>query len=249
MCDDSGAAPNCPCQGQQLRHFAFTHFSKVPLIFAAMTVAEKAERIYSRPEDRADAIVHVLGVLFAINAGAWLLFHVSGLSVIVSVSVYCAGLFAMLTASAAYNLAPQGRTREILRRFDHAAIFVMIAATYTPFAANRLGHPAGDWILGAIWLCAGVGVAMKTLLPRRFELASVAFYIAMGWMIIAVIKPLVARVSVADLWLLLGGGLVYCAGVAFYLSERLPFHKAIWHGFVLLAAILQFASIVGEFAV
>jgi hemolysin III len=212
-----------------------------------MTMVEKAERIYSRLEARADAIVHVLGVLFAINAGAWLLFHVTGLSVVVSVSIYCAGLFAMLSASAAYNLAPQGRLREILRRFDHAAIFIMIAATYTPFAANRLGHPAGDWILGAIWLCATVGVTMKMLFPRRFELASVAFYIAMGWMIVAVIRPLVANVGLLDLWLLLGGGLVYCAGVAFYMSERLPYHKAIWHGFVLAAAILQFASIAGEF--
>jgi len=213
-----------------------------------MSIAERAERIYSRLELRADAIVHVLGVLFAINAGAWLLFQVTGLSVVVSVSVYCAGLFAMLAASAAYNLAPQGRPREILRRFDHSAIFIMIAATYTPFAANRLGHPAGDVILAAIWLCATIGVAIKMLFPRRFELASVAFYIAMGWMIVAVIKPLVANVGLIDLWLLLGGGLVYCAGVAFYLSERLPYHKAIWHGFVLAAAILQFASIAGEFA-
>jgi len=214
-----------------------------------MSVAEKAKRIYSDREDRADAAVHVLGVLFAVGAGVWLLFHVSGFSVVASVAVYCAGLLAMLSASAAYNLAPEGRTREILRRVDHSAIFIMIAATYTPFAANRLGHPAGDWILGAIWLCAIVGVTMKMLFPRRFELASVVFYIAMGWMIIAVIKPLVARVSLIDLWLLLGGGLVYCAGVPFYLRERMPYHKAIWHGFVLAAAISQFASIVGEFAV
>src|SRR6201996_95990 len=112
-----------------------------------MTIAERAERIYSRIEHRADAVIHVLGILFAINAGLWLLFHVTGVSVVVSVSVYCAGLFAMITASAAYNLAPDGRAREILRRFDHAAIFLMIAATYTPFAANRLGEPTGNIIL------------------------------------------------------------------------------------------------------
>src|ERR1700679_3664640 len=108
-----------------------------------MTIAERAERIYSQVEDRADLVIHVLGVLFAINAGLWLLFHVTGLSVGVSVSVYCVGLFAMITASAAYNLTPDGRAREILRRFDHSAIFIMIAATYTPFAANRLGEPTG----------------------------------------------------------------------------------------------------------
>ena len=214
-----------------------------------MTIAERAERIYSQIEDRADLVIHIIGVLFAINAGLWLLFHVTALSVVVSVSVYCVGLFAMLSASAAYNLAPEGRAREILRRFDHAAIFIMIAATYTPFAANRLGEPAGDIILAAIWVCATIGVTLKMLFPRRFELASVAFYIGMGWMIIAVIKPLASHVASADLWLLLGGGLVYCAGVAFYLIERIPFHKAIWHAFVLTAAILQFAAIAGEFTI
>lgn len=214
-----------------------------------MTIAERAERIYSQIENRADLVIHVLGVLFAINAGLWLLFHVTGLSVVVSVSVYCVGLLAMITASAAYNLTPDGRVREILRRFDHSAIFIMIAATYTPFAANRLGEPTGDIILAAIWLCATIGVILKMVFPRRFELASVAFYIGMGWMIIAVIKPLAAHVAVADFWLLMGGGLVYCSGVAFYLTERIPFHKAIWHAFVLVAAILQFASIAGEFTI
>jgi hemolysin III len=214
-----------------------------------MTITQRAERIYSLVENRADLAIHVLGVLFAINAGLWLLFHVTGLSVVVSVSVYCVGLFAMLTASAAYNLAPEGRAREILRRFDHAAIFIMIAATYTPFAANRLGEPTGDIILAAIWLCATIGVTMKMIFPRRFELASVAFYIGMGWMIIAVIRPLAARVATADFWLLMGGGIVYCSGVAFYLIERIPFHKAIWHAFVLVAAVLQFAAIAGEFTI
>jgi hemolysin III len=214
-----------------------------------MSISERAERIYSLVEDRADLVIHVIGVLFAINAGLWLLFHVTGLSVVVSVSVYCIGLFAMLTASAAYNLAPEGGAREILRRFDHSAIFIMIAATYTPFAANRLGEPTGDIILAAIWLCATVGVIMKMIFPRRFELASVAFYIGMGWMIIAVIRPLAAHVASADLWLLLGGGVVYCSGVAFYLIERIPFHKAIWHAFVLVAAVLQFAAIAGEFTI
>ncbi|MGH6870679.1 MAG: PAQR family membrane homeostasis protein TrhA [Rhizomicrobium sp.] len=212
-----------------------------------MTVIEKAERIYSRLEHRADALIHLIGVLFAINAGLWLLFHVTGLPVVVSVSVYCLGLFAMLSASAAYNLAPEGRARDILRRFDHSAIFIMIAATYTPFAANRLGEPEGNLILAAIWICATIGVAMKMLFPRRFEMASVAFYIGMGWMIVTVIRPLAANVSAADLWLLMGGGLVYCAGVAFYLIERIPYHKAIWHAFVLAAAVLQFSAIAGEF--
>jgi hemolysin III len=123
----------------------------------------------------------------------------------------------------------------------------MIAGTYTPLAINRVGGLGGDLLLGAMWFCAAFGVMMKMLFPRRFEMASLALYLAMGWMGIAVIKPLAASVATADLWLLLGGGMVYCAGVAFYLIERIPYHKAIWHGFVLTAAVLQFAAIAGEF--
>ncbi len=205
------------------------------------------ERLYSKAEHGADAAIHVAGVLFAINGGAWLLFHVTGLSAVASVSVYCAGLFAMLTASAAYNLAPHSNAKDWLRRFDHAAIFIMIAATYTPFAVNRLQQPEGDIILGLIWFAASVGVTVKMLFPRRFETASLALYIGMGWLIVTVIKPLSVSMASADFWLLVAGGIIYSSGIVFYLMERLPYHKAIWHGFVLVAAILHFTAIASEF--
>jgi hemolysin III len=89
---------------------------------------------------------------------------------------------------------------------------------------------------------------MKMAFPRRFERLSVIFYLAMGWMIVAVAKPLSAALASVDLWLLLAGGVVYSAGVIFFLAERLPFHKPLWHSFVLIAVALQFAAIVGEFA-
>ncbi len=207
------------------------------------------ERIYSQIEHRADVAIHVVGAIFAVNASAWLLAHVSGsVALIASVSVYCAGLLAMIFASAAYNLAPHGTAKQILRRLDHSAIFIMIAATYTPFAANRLGGLAGPAILAAIWLCASAGIALKVIYPRRFETVSIALYIAMGWMIITVIKPLAASMAAVDFWLLMGGGLVYSAGVAFYVIERIPFHKAIWHGFVLTAAALHFSAVAIEFS-
>jgi hemolysin III len=213
-----------------------------------MTIISKAERIYSELEHRADAVIHVMGVLFAINASLWLLWHVTGLPVAASVFIYCAGLLAMIGASAAYNLVPQGPSKGILRRLDHAAIFIMIAATYTPFAVNRLGAPYGTLILWSIWLSASFGVAMKILFPRRFEVLSIALYLAMGWLIVFVLRPLHAAMSATDFWLLVAGGLVYSAGVAFYAIERIPYHKAIWHGFVLVAAALQFSAIAFEFA-
>ena len=124
----------------------------------------------------------------------------------------------------------------------------MIAATYTPFAVNRLGAPYGSIILTAIWLAASFGVVMKVLFPRRFEILSLALYLGMGWMIVTVLRPLHAAMGTTDFWLLVAGGLVYSAGVAFYVIERIPYHKAIWHAFVLVAAVLHFSAIAFEFA-
>ncbi|HWA89762.1 MAG TPA: hemolysin III family protein [Rhizomicrobium sp.] len=206
-------------------------------------------RLYTRHEDIADAAVHVLGIVFAINASLWLLFHVTGLSVVVSVTIYCVGLLAMIGFSAAYNLMPHHRpSKAILRRLDHAAIFIMIAGTYTPLAVNRLEAPYGPIILSLIWIAATVGIALKVLFPLRFERTSLALYLGMGWMIVTVIVPLAHAMATFDFWLLAAGGLVYSAGVAFYVIERIPYHKAIWHAAVLAAAMLQFGAIALEFA-
>lgn len=212
------------------------------------TVA-KVVSLYSRYEDIADGAVHVAGLLFAINASLWLLWKVTGLSVIISVSIYCLGLLAMIGCSAAYNLMPASRpSKKILRRLDHAAIFIMIAATYTPLAMNRIATPWGPLILAVIWSAATFGVTMKILFPRRYEMASVALYLIMGWLVVTVIEPLSHSLAHVDFWLLIGGGVVYSAGVIFYLLDRLPFNRAIWHAFVLAAVVLHFSCIVGEFA-
>ncbi|HEX2590088.1 MAG TPA: hemolysin III family protein, partial [Rhizomicrobium sp.] len=137
-------------------------------------------------------------------------------------------------------------SKDILRRLDHSAIFIMIAGTYTPFAAGRLGD-YGIWILIANWCAATLGIVIKLVYPRRFEMVTLGLYLGMGWLIVLALRPLIANVATLDLWLLLGGGLVYSAGVAFYLIERIPYHKAIWHAFVLVAAVLQFLSIAFEF--
>ena len=213
----------------------------------AEIAVEKVSRLYTRHEHLADAVVHVLGIVFAVNASLWLLFHVTGLSVVVSVTIYCVALLAMIGFSAAYNLTPEHRpSKQVLRRLDHAAIFIMIAATYTPFAVNRLGD-SGAIILAIVWCAATVGVIVKVLYPRRFELASLALYLGMGWMIVTVISPLAHSLARVDFWLLVAGGIVYSTGVVFYVWERIPYHKAIWHGAVLAAAVLQFSSIALEF--
>jgi len=214
-----------------------------------MPALSKSARSYTPVEHRVDAVIHVLGILFALIASVWLLANVGGLDVTISVSVYCAGLLAMTGFSAAYNMTAHHRpAKQVLRRLDHSAIFIMIAATYTPLAVNRMGYPDGDLVLVAIWLTALFGVAMKLVFPGRFERLAIVFYLAMGWMVVAVLRPLAASMTVVDFWLLIAGGLVYSAGVIFYVVDSIPFHKAIWHGFVLTAAMLQFSAIAAEFA-
>ena len=214
----------------------------------AEAAVEQAVRLYSRHEHLADAVVHVLGIVFAINASLWLLFHVTGLPVVVSVTVYCIGLLAMIGFSAAYNLVPHHRpSKQVLRRLDHAAIFIMIAGTYTPLAVNRLDSTSGTLILVLIWTAATIGVVMKILYPRRFEIASLALYLGMGWMIVTVIVPLAHAMAAFNFWLLAAGGRIYSAGGVFYVVERIPYHKAIWHAAVLAAAVLQFSAIALEF--
>ncbi len=216
---------------------------------AVNRTVDRVSGLYSRHEHTADAVVHVLGIVFAINASLWLLWHVTGLSALVSVSIYCAGLLAMIGFSAAYNLMPRHRpSKKVLRRLDHAAIFIMIAGTYTPLAVNRLSEPWGGVILAVIWASATFGVAMKVLYPRRFEIASIVLYLVMGWLAVTIIYPLAHSLASADFWLLIAGGLVYSAGVFFYVYERIPYNRAIWHAFVLTAVVLQFSCISGEFA-
>ena len=132
---------------------------------------------------------------------------------------------------------------------QYATLFFMIAATYTPFAVNRLEPPSGAIILALVWLGASAGVALKLLFPRRLEAASICLYIGLGWLILTVIRPLSASVAAADFRFLMAGGIIYSAGVIFYLVDKLPYHKAIWHGFVLLAVLLHYAAVAGEFAV
>ena len=159
-----------------------------------------------------------------------------------AVGLYVACLLLMFLASAAYNLASP-RRRPLLRRFDHAAIFLMIAGSYTPFTTQRL---TGAWawgMTGAVWTLALGAAAGKLFAPGLGKRFWVALYLALGWIAVVAIKPLMAGVSAVALILLLAGGLVYSLGVIVYLNKSLPFRRAIWHGFVTVAAATHFAAI------
>ncbi|MFO1187447.1 MAG: hemolysin III family protein, partial [Alphaproteobacteria bacterium] len=190
-------------------------------------------RIYTKTENRIDFVLHAAGFIAAAVASVWLLLNISGPVVLATVSVYCAALLGLIVCSAAYHFTPHGVLKEILSRVEHGAIFVMIAATYTPFAVNRLGYPVGNIILAAIWTLALAGIAIKLFLPSRFDALRVPLYLVMGWLIVTVVQPLSASVAAFDFWLLITGGILYTIGVVFHVFERLPFHREIWHVFVL----------------
>lgn len=201
---------------------------------------------YPRASERAaDGWVHVVGLSCGALGGVTLLGLALGfghLRMAAAVGVYAACLIMMFVCSAAYNLASAGR-RPFLRRLDHAAIFLMIAGSYTPFTTLRL---TGAWSLGmtvGVWTLALAAAAGKLFAPGLGKGFWVALYLALGWIALVAIKPLLATVSAAALILLLAGGLVYSLGVIIYLRRSMPYRRAIWHGFVVAAAATHYAAI------
>ena len=201
---------------------------------------------YPRKIERsADGWVHVFGLSCGALGGLTLLGLALGfghLRMAAAIGVYAACLVLMFVCSAAYNFA-SARRRPFLRRLDHAAIFLMIAGSYTPFTTLRL---TGGWAIGmtaAVWTLAVAGAAGKMFAPGLGKGFWVALYLALGWIALVAIKPLLATVSVAALIFLLTGGLVYSLGVLVYLRRSLPFRRAIWHGFVVAAAATHYVAI------
>jgi hemolysin III len=193
----------------------------------------------------ADLIVHLVGLVFALFGGGMLL----GLSVgmgrfseTAALAVYAAGLLIMLAFSTAYNFASD-RLRPLFRRLDHAGIFLMIAGSYTPFTTHNL---SGAWAWGmtaAVWVIAGLGALAKLFLPGLGKGLWIGVYLALSWLVLIAIKPMIDGLPWIALALLLLGGGLYTLGVTFYVNKRLKFTRAIWHGHVVAAAGAHWAAI------
>ena len=205
-----------------------------------------APREYSTAERLADGSVHVVGVAASLLGAAVLMIATNHLPAasIASLAVYGFGLVAVFACSAAYHLATEARLKAVLRRFDHAAIYVKIAGTYTPFAAIKMGDAAGVVLLAAVWAITVFGATAKLLWPGRLVRTSYVLYLAQGWAIVAAFGPFASAVSTRVLVLLVAGGVIYTLGVIFHLWERLPYHNAVWHALVLVASACHFAAIV-----
>lgn len=193
----------------------------------------------------ADLVVHIVGLTLALIGGVVLLILAvkdQSLSKAVAVGIYAVGLLAMLGFSTAYNFA-KPQYRPVLRRLDHAGIFLMIAGSYTPFTTQTL---TGAWAWGmtiAVWSVALFGALGKVFLPVIDRRLWVAAYLALGWIIVLALKPLIDVASPITLTLLVVGGVLYSTGVAFYVNKRLRFARAIWHGHVVAGAGAHWAAV------
>jgi hemolysin III len=205
---------------------------------------------YTRAETIADAVVHIVGIALAIGGAAALIViavHHADVSQFAAVTIYLAGLMAMIGFSAAYNLWPLTPVKWWLRRLDHSAIYLLIAATYTAFVLP-IGGAAATAILIVQWVAASVGIALKIVWPGRFDRLSIALYLIMGWSGLFVIGPVAAALAPVTLALIVAGGVLYSVGVIFHVWRSLRFQNAIWHGFVLAAALCHYGAVVTSVA-
>jgi hemolysin III len=201
---------------------------------------------YDRAELIADGIVHAIGIILGLIAATALVVltavYATGRD-IVGVSIYVAGLLTMLVLSATYNLWPVSRAKWVLRRFDHSAIYVLIAATYTPFIMEVRATFFSVALLIGVWCVAIFGIVLKLGWPGRFDRLSVGLYLALGWSGIMLYDRVVQAVPKFALWFVLAGGALYTLGVIFHAWRRLRFQNAIWHGFVLLGAACHYTAV------
>jgi hemolysin III len=201
---------------------------------------------YDKVELIADGVVHAVGLLSGLVAATVLVvltaIYASALN-IVAVSIYVAGLLSMLVLSASYNLWPVSRTKWVLRRFDHSAIYVLIAATYTPFIMEMKDSVFALALLVGVWCVAIVGIVLKLGWPGRFDRLAVGLYLALGWSGIMLYHSGVGSLPKVALWLVLAGGALYSLGVIFHAWRRLRFQNVIWHCFVLLGAACHYTAV------
>jgi hemolysin III len=204
------------------------------------------EHYPNRAEKVADGVVHGIGLAFAAVGGLVLLMFSAwrhDIPLAVATGLYATCLIVMLACSTVYNLTRPSKARPVLRRLDEAGIFLMIAGSYTPFTTLRFHGAWAISMTALVWGLALAGVAGKLLFPKIPDKIWTLFYVSFGWVAVIALKPLVSGVGPTALGLLVVGGLIYTMGALLFHQEKLPFRRAIWHGFVVCAAAIHYAAI------
>ncbi len=197
-------------------------------------------------EELANAVTHgagfvlsitgfvILLVLAALRGGAW---HIVGCA------IYGATLVCLYAASTLYHGIPSPRLKRALRIFDHSAIYLLIAGTYTPFVLVNLRGGWGWSLFGIVWGLALTGIFLKFWFVDRFQILSTTVYLLMGWLAVIAARPLLVMVPRAGLLWLLAGGLLYTLGVVFYAWKRIPYNHVIWHVFVIAGSTCHYFAV------
>lgn len=202
---------------------------------------------YTLAEEIANSISHGIGLVFGIVGLVLLLVQATDSNAstmaIASYSLYGGSMILLFLASTLYHAIPHQRAKVWLKKFDHCAIYLLIAGTYTPFLLVGLDSPLARGLMTVIWGLALLGILFKLTIAHRFKVLSLVTYLTMGWLSLIVIYQLATRLSVGGVTLLAVGGLVYSLGVIFYVCKRIPYNHAIWHGFVLGGSLCHFLAI------
>jgi hemolysin III len=197
--------------------------------------------------ERFNSISHLVGAVLAV-AGLATLVTMGALDgdayKVVSFSVYGSMLFVLYTISTLYHSIRHPRVKAILQKCDHSAIYLLIAGSYTPFTLVTLRGPWGWSLFGVSWGLAALGIAQELTLGRRTRSVSMVLYVLMGWLALVAVRPLIAALPPAGLAWLVAGGVIYSAGIYFFINdERIRHGHGIWHLFVLAGSLCQFVSV------
>lgn len=219
---------------------------RLPRVAVPHQLEHARDNLYTFGEELSHAITHGLGVILAIVGLCVLVVRAAlygDIWHVVASSVFGATLVMMYAASTLYHSIPLPRARHVLRVIDHSLIYFLIAGTYTPFTLVTLHGPWGWSLFGFTWGLAVIGVGLKIFTTGRYEKVSLAVYLMMGWCAVIAVKPLFERLETGGLILLAAGGITYSGGVVFYVWNRLRYHHAIWHLFVLAGSVLHWFTV------
>ena len=204
------------------------------------------EHTLSPGEEIANSVSHGVGLLAAVAAAPVLVFsavHSGGAARIVGASVFAVTMVLLYLTSTLYHALPRNRAKRAFQVLDHAAIFLMIAGTYTPFTLGVLRGTWGWTLFGLVWGLALAGVVLTAVGGARYPKIRVGLYLAMGWLILVAVKPLWLRMPSWGLFWLFAGGIAYTAGVAFYAAKRICYSHFVWHLFVVAGTACHFIAV------
>lgn len=203
-------------------------------------------RAQTAREELANALSHGSGALLAAVFSPQCILRALEAGVIhgVAAAIFCGSMILLFSVSAAYHWLPHGSTKELMRRLDHAAIFLFIAGSYTPFMLGNAAGSGGPWVLAAVWTIAAFGIVAKCVNRLRHPILSTSLYLGLGWISVVVLEPLISSTPPAGVVLLVSGGVLYTLGaIVFHLDERIRYAHFVWHLLVMSASACHFLAV------